>query len=105
MGAVPVVPMGANGAALLDVRWLATRVRRGAGTPLMGTSGNSQSGTSQGGNSQSGIALADGVAVTKSWRTEGVAEPKGVRLPVGVVPQAERPRRVASVTGVDDGRR
>ncbi len=109
MGAVPVVPMGANGQALLDVRWLATRVRRGAGTPLTGASGNShsgipQSGNSRGGITQGGIALADGMAVTKSWRTEGVAEPKGVRLPEGVMPQAES-ARVASVKGVYDGRR
>ncbi len=58
IGSVPVVPMGANGKALLDVRWLATRVRRAAGVPLEGAS-------------EGGIALADGVAVTKGWRTGG----------------------------------
>ncbi len=98
MGAVPVVPMGATGTALLDVRWLATSVRRGAGTPLMGASGNLQGGTS--GIAQGGIALVDGVAVTKSWRTEGVAEPKGVRLPEGVMPRAE-----SAGKGMDDERR
>jgi len=66
---VPVVPMGANGSALLDVRWLATRVRRGVGASLTTVPG--------------AVALADGVAVTRGWQTER-AEPKGVRLPEGV---------------------
>jgi hypothetical protein len=78
MGVVPVVPMGANVAALLDVRWLATRVRRAVGTPLVAAA-------------TGGIVLVDGVAVTRSWQTEGLAEPKGVRLPEGVVAQAESP--------------
>ena len=77
MGAVPVVPMGANGQALLDVRWLATRVRRAKGTPLAGVSGISEG----------GIELADGVAVTKAWRAESLVEPKSVRLPEGWLPQ------------------
>ncbi|HSY34242.1 MAG TPA: hypothetical protein VK814_00690 [Acidobacteriaceae bacterium] len=81
MGAVPVVPMGANGAALLDVRWLATRVRRAAGASLAGVTGISQG----------GIALADGVAVTRDWKTGGLAEPKGVRLPEGWVQQEASP--------------
>ena len=68
-GVVPVVPMGANGSALLDVRWLATRVRRGVGASLTTVPG--------------AVALADGVAVTRGWQTER-AEPKGVRLPEGV---------------------
>ncbi len=93
MGAVPVVPMGANGQALLDVRWLATRVRRGAGTPLAGVSGISQG----------AILLADGVAVAKAWRAESLVEPKSVRLPEGLVPQqsTEKPVRVGRGVGVD----
>jgi hypothetical protein len=71
MGVVPVVPMGTNGGALLDVRWLAARVRRTAGAPMVGASTGA-------------IALADGVGVTKRWQTDSVAEPKGVRLPEGV---------------------
>jgi len=88
MGAVPVVPMGANGQALLDVRWLATRVRRGAGIPLAGVSGISQG----------GIGLADGVAVTKAWRADSLVEPKSVRLPEGLLPQqpTEKPTVPAS---------
>jgi hypothetical protein len=82
MGAVPVVPMGVNGQALLDVRWLATRVRRMQGAPLAGASGTA-------GISQGGIALADGLAVTKAWRTGEVAEPKGVRLPEGLLSQQQ----------------
>jgi hypothetical protein len=74
MGAVPVVPMGAKGAALLDVRWVATRVHRAVGAPLLGAAGGSQG----------GIALADGVAVVKSWDKGEVEEPKGVRLPEGL---------------------
>jgi hypothetical protein len=82
-GAVPVVPMGTNGAALLDVRWLATRVRRAAGAPLAGVTA---------------IALGDGVSVTKSWQTGGAAEPRGVRLPEGLLPQpqTEKPALPAS---------
>src|SRR6202044_3207013 len=80
-GAVPVVPMGANGQALLDVRWLATRVRRTQGAPLAGVAGASIG----------GIALADGVAATKAWQTGEVAEPKGVRLPEGLLPQEGSP--------------
>jgi len=87
MGVVPVVPMGANGQALLDVRWLATRVRRAVGAPLAGTSGTA--GISEGGISEGAIALADGVAVAKAWQKDSVVEPRGVRLPEGVLSQAE----------------
>jgi hypothetical protein len=88
VGAVPVVPIGVNGAALLDVRWLATRVRRAVGAPLTGATGTSTG----------AIALADGVAVAKSWQTSEVAEPKGVRLPEGLPPQpqTEKPALLAS---------
>jgi hypothetical protein len=82
VGAVPVVPMGANGAALLDVRWLATRVRRAVVSSLGGAAGPA-------GISQGGIALTEGVAVTRAWRTGEVAEPKGIRLPEGLL--SERP--------------
>jgi hypothetical protein len=89
MGAVPVVQMGANGQALLDVRWLATSVRRPIGAPLEGAAGTSAG----------GISLADGVAVTKAWQTGQVAEPKGVRLPEGLLLQqpTEKPALPASV--------
>ena len=69
MGVVPVVPMGAAG-ELLDVRWVATRVKRGVGDPVSGTGG---------------VVLADAIAAAKGWQTEGGAEPKSVRLPEGVV--------------------
>ncbi len=82
MGVVPVVPMGANGKALLDVRWLATRVRRARGAPLASVSGTA-------GISQGGVALAEGVAVAKAWQTDSVVEPRSVRLPEGLLPQAE----------------
>jgi hypothetical protein len=75
MGVVPVVPMGTNDSALLDVRWLASRVRRAVGAPMVDASTGA-------------IALADAVAVTKSWQMDSVAEPKGVRLPMGVLLRA-----------------
>jgi hypothetical protein len=89
MGVVPVVPMGVNGQALLDVRWLATRVRRAVGAPLAGVTGTSTG----------AIALADGVAVTKAWKTDSLVEPKGVRLPEGLLPQpqTEKPALPASL--------
>jgi hypothetical protein len=89
-GVVPVVPMGTNGRALLDVRWLAARVRRAVGTPLVDASTGA-------------ISLADAVAVTRSWQTDSVAEPKSVRLPEGVLPQAEEQRPGQSVVE-DPGR-
>jgi hypothetical protein len=75
-GAVPVVPMGAGGGALLDVRWLTARVRRTMGAPMAGAS-------------TGGIALADAVGVTKRWQMDLVAEPKGVRLPEGILAQPQ----------------
>lgn len=70
MGVVPVVPMGANGKALLDVRWLAARVKRRVGAPLV----DADTGA---------VALADAVTVTRRWETDSVAEPKSARLPEG----------------------
>jgi hypothetical protein len=81
MGVVPVVPRGANGSALLDVRWLASRVRRAVGAPMVDAS-------------TGGIALADAVTVTKSWQTDLVTEPKSVRLPTGVLPQTAKEQSV-----------
>jgi hypothetical protein len=75
MGVVPVVPMGANADALLDVRWLASRVRRDVGSPMV----DAETGA---------VALADAVAVTKSWQTTSVPEPKSVALPLNMRPVA-----------------
>ena len=85
VGVVPVVPMGANAEAVLDARWLATRVQRAVGTPLAGAA-------------LGGVALADAVRVTANWRTASVAEPRSVGLPVGVAQQAAR-ASVGSSTG------
>jgi hypothetical protein len=71
MGVVPVVPMGAGAGALLDVRWLATRVQRSVGSPLV------DAGTGA-------VALADAVTVVAQWRTAPEMEPERVELPVGV---------------------
>jgi len=94
IGVVPVVAIGAKGAALLDVRWLATRVRRMQGAPLTGITPGA-------------IALTDGVAVTRSWKSEGVAEPKGVRLPAGVLGREASAGKLgsASITEVGDAQR
>lgn len=80
MGVVPVVPMGANGKALVDVRWLATRVKRRLGDPLADADAG-------------GVALADAVTVTRSWRTNTTLEPKRVRLPEGWRPESEQPAK------------
>lgn len=77
MGVVPVVPMGANAEAVLDARWLATRVRRAVGAPMAGAATGA-------------VALADAVRVTANWQTTSVPEPRSVRLPVGVVQQPVR---------------
>jgi hypothetical protein len=90
MGVVPVVPMGANGDALLDVRWLATRVLRAVGAPLVNAS-------------TGGVALADAVTLTKRWQTDLVAEPKSVRLPEGLPSQPE-PGRVGQSVVAAPGR-
>jgi hypothetical protein len=82
MGVVPVVPVSSNGQALLDVRWLATRVLRVVGGRLAGIAGAT-------GISEGGIALVDGIAVAKAWQTDSVVEPRSVRLPEGLAPQAE----------------
>jgi hypothetical protein len=82
-GVVPVVPMGANGGALLDVRWLAARLGRRLGAPMAGASAGA-------------IALADGVAVTKGWQADLVAEPKSVRLPEAMLMQPREKMPVQS---------
>jgi hypothetical protein len=71
-GAVPVIPMGADAQALVDVRWLATRVMRPVGSELA----SAETGA---------ITLADAAAVV----TAGTAAPDPVRLPlpVGVAPR------------------
>jgi hypothetical protein len=82
-GIVPLVPMGANVGALLDVRMLATRVARTAGSPMA----DMESGA---------IAFADAETVVSNWQAEQVPEPVKYPLPVGVRPrpvavQPERP--------------
>jgi hypothetical protein len=78
MGIVPVVLMGANVDVLLDVRWLASRVRRSVGSPMVDAATGA-------------VALADAVTVTKSWQTTSVAEPRSVPLPVSMRPAVGSP--------------
>ena len=87
MGVVPVVPMGAQGKTLLDVRWLAARVKRKMGEP-MAEAGDGA------------IAVGDAVTVTRSWQTDRALEPKSVRLPEGAVPVKVQPDVMAE--GVSD---
>ena len=75
MGVVPVVPMGANADALLDVRWLGSRVRRGVGSRMV----DAETGA---------VALEDAVTVTKSWQATSAPEPKSVALPMSMRPVA-----------------
>ncbi len=73
-GVVPLVPMGADAPALLDVRRLATRVLRAQGQPMQGDA----------------IAMPDAVRVIAAARAVvpagGEFEPVRLRLPQGVVP-------------------
>jgi hypothetical protein len=72
-GVVPLIPMGTKVGALLDVRWLATRVSRPVGSS-MGSAGFGA------------IALADAEAVVTGWKMELEPEPVMLPLPVGVRP-------------------
>lgn len=78
MGVVPVVPMGGKAGALLDVRWLASRVGRNVGSPMV----DAETGA---------VALADAVTVTKSWQTTLAPEPASVPLPASMRPVATPP--------------
>jgi hypothetical protein len=91
-GVVPVVPMGANGKTLLDVRWLQARVQRRLGTSIA----NADKG---------GVELTDAVAVTKRWRTDTVTEPKGLRLPEGIASVSEAPKASQNMGETSDARR
>jgi hypothetical protein len=73
MGVVPVVPMGAGAGAgaLLDVRWLAARVQRAVGAPMVDAA-------------TGGMALSDAVRVVARWQSSPEMEPERVVLPVGV---------------------
>lgn len=72
-GVVPLIPMGANVNPLLDVRWLAARVMRPVGSPMV----DAELGA---------VALADAKTVVTSWRLEQQPEPVQRSLPVGVRP-------------------
>jgi hypothetical protein len=69
-GIVPVVPMGANVAPLLDVRRPAARVQRLQGQPMR----------------DEAIALPEAASVVAAWNTDVVAEPEKKLLPVGWKP-------------------
>jgi hypothetical protein len=71
-GVVPLVPMGATADPLVDVRMLATRVKRAVGTPMVDAG-------------LGGISLADARSVVTSWK--GLqTEPVRRALPVGMPP-------------------
>lgn len=71
VGMVPLIPMGADADALLDVRMLATRVVRPTGSAMVDAGFGA-------------IALADAKTVVRSWRVGSQAEPVKRVLPVPV---------------------
>jgi hypothetical protein len=73
-GAVPVIPMGAHAATLLDIRWLATRVERPVGSAMVSADTGA-------------ITVADAVAVVKGGWEELIPEPVRLPLPRGVLPR------------------
>ena len=72
-GVVPLIPMGANTDALLDVRMLVARVVRPVGSPMA----DAELGA---------IALIDAKTVVRNWRVEQQFEPAKRMLPAGVRP-------------------
>jgi hypothetical protein len=72
-GIVPLIPMGADQDALLDVRMIATRVERSESTPIADADFGA-------------IALADALAVVAGWNHEPPMEPVKHPLPVGLRP-------------------
>lgn len=81
-GVVPLVPMGADAAPLLDVRRLAARVHRAVGEPMRGEA----------------VYLSDAVTAMRSS-----AEPAPHSLP-SAWPQPSRPLAIARAGVVDDAR-
>ena len=79
-GVVPLIPMGVNTDALLDVRMLGARVVRPVGSPMA----DAELGA---------IALIDAKTVVRNWRVEQQIEPAKRMLPAGVrpLPVSERP--------------
>jgi hypothetical protein len=73
MGVVPVIPMGGKAGALVDVRWLATRVKRAVGEPLVGSNA-------------SAITLADATDVVSKWQVQR-PEPVLYPMPGGTTPR------------------
>jgi hypothetical protein len=87
VGVIPLVPMGAD-APLLDVRWLASRLQRSQGKPMVGEA----------------VSLSDAVSVVSQWKAKGI-EPSLRRLPVGWKPApVELPGRMVSL-GVSNAAR
>lgn len=72
-GVVPLIPMGANADALLDVRMLAARVVRPMGSPMVDVGFGA-------------IALTEAKTVVRRWRVEAQTEPVKRVLPPGVLP-------------------
>jgi hypothetical protein len=73
-GVVPLVPMGADADALLDVRWLATKVVRPVGSRIA----DADTGA---------VALSEAMAIVRGDGQEGPREPVRRPLPVGLRPR------------------
>jgi hypothetical protein len=72
-GVVPLVPMGANAAPLLDVRRLATRIQRAVGQPMM----------------VEAVALPEAVASLATGKEPGVRELPGGWRPMPIKVQGQ----------------
>ena len=86
-GVVPLIPMGANADALLDVRMLVARVMRPMGSPMA----DAEFGA---------IGLIDAKTVVRNWRVEQQLEPAKRMLPVGVRPLPVRESPLVERTDV-----
>jgi hypothetical protein len=88
-GVVPLIPTTADASPMLDIRWLATRVQRSAGSPI------AYAGTG-------GISLTDAIRVIT--HPAEMLEPALLPLPPGVLPVApapSRPRPILVTSPVD----
>jgi hypothetical protein len=72
-GVVPLVPMGADAEPLLDVRWLATRVERHVGEPIV----DAETG---------GVSLSEALTIVAGGEQAPPREPVRRPLPVGLRP-------------------
>ncbi|MBW4039236.1 MAG: hypothetical protein HIU91_10240 [Acidobacteria bacterium] len=86
MGVVPLVQTGGKAGAMVDLRWVATRVQRAVGAPLVGAATGA-------------MTLADASRVVVHWQVK-TTEPVMYPMPGGAKPS---PRPVAVTEGQGQG--